>query len=65
MLICGRAPFDGADDEEIIANIRKGSFNHKHKKLVASSPEVQDLVIKLLEVNVNKRLSAAQALKHP
>ena len=65
MLICGRAPFDGADDEEIIANIRKGSFNQKHKKLVASSPEVQDLVIKLLEVNVNKRLSAAQALKHP
>ena len=65
MLICGRAPFDGADDEEIIANIRRGTFNHKHKKLVASSPEVQDLVIKLLEVNVNKRLSAAQALKHP
>ena len=65
MLICGRAPFDGADDDEIIANIRRGSFNHKHKKLVASSPEVQDLVIKLLEVNVNKRLSAAQALKHP
>ena len=65
MLICGRAPFDGADDDEIIANIRKGVFNHKHKKLLASSLDVQDLVKKLLEVNVAKRLSAAEALKHP
>ena len=65
MLICGRAPFDGADDDEIIANIKKGTYNHFHKKLVASSPEVQDLVTKLLEVNVNKRLSAAEALQHP
>ena len=65
MLICGRAPFDGADDDEIIANIKKGTYNHFHKKLAASSPEVQDLVTKLLEVNVNKRLSAAEALQHP
>jgi calcium-dependent protein kinase len=65
MLIVGRAPFDGADDEEIIENIKKGKFNSKHKKLVASSNEVQDLVKKLLEVNVNKRLSAQDALKHP
>lgn len=65
MLICGRAPFDGADDDEIIANIRKGVFNYKHKKLLASSLDVQDLVKKLLEVNVAKRLSAAEALKHP
>ena len=65
MLICGRAPFDGADDDEIIAKIKKGTYNHFHKKLAASSPEVQDLVTKLLEVNVNKRLSAAEALQHP
>ena len=65
MLIVGRAPFDGADDDEIIANIKKGTFNSKHKKLLQSSPEVQDLVKKLLEVKVDKRLSAAQALKHP
>ena len=65
MLIVGRAPFDGADDEEIIENIKKGKFNSKHKKLVASSNEVQDLVKKLLEVNVSKRLSAQEALKHP
>ena len=65
MLIVGKAPFDGQNDEEIIENIEKGEFNSKHKKLLNSSIEVQDLVKKLLEVNVNKRLSSSDALKHP
>lgn len=29
------------------------------------SPELQDLVTKLLEVNVEKRISAEEALQHP
>ena len=65
MLIVGRAPFDGKDDDEIIENISKGEFNSKHRKLVSASNEVQDLVKKLLEVDPVQRLSAAQALKHP
>ena len=65
MLIVGRAPFDGRDDDEIIENISKGEFNSKHRKLVSASNEVQDLVKKLLEVDPVQRLSAAQALKHP
>ena len=65
MLIVGRAPFDGKDDDEIIENISKGEFNSKQRKLVSASNEVQDLVKKLLEVDPVRRLSAAQALKHP
>ena len=65
MLIVGRAPFDGADDDEIIQNIRRGKYNSEHKKLLDSSKEVQDLVKKLLQVDVKKRLSAMEALKHP
>ena len=65
MFLVGRAPFDGDEDDEIIENIRRGTFNSQHRKLLASSLEVQDLVKKLLEVNVDKRLSAAEALKHP
>ena len=64
MLIVGRAPFDGQNDEEILENIEKGEFNSHHKKLLNSSIEVQDLVKKLLEVNVKKRLSSSDALKH-
>ena len=65
MLIVGRAPFDGKDDEEIINNIKKGIYNSQHKKLLSSSPEVQDLVKNLLKVDVKKRFSALEALKHP
>ena len=65
MLIVGRAPFDGKSDDEIIENIEKGEFNSKHIKMLNSSDEVQDLVKKLLEVNVKKRLSPSEALKHP
>ena len=65
MLIVGRAPFDGVDDDEIISNIKKGKYNSNHKKLIESSKEVQDLVKKLLLVDSKKRLSAIDALKHP
>ena len=65
MLIVGRAPFDGKNDNEIIDNIKKGKFNDKHKKLLNASSEVQDLVKNLLKVNVKKRFSASDALKHP
>ena len=65
MLIVGRAPFDGKNDDEIIDNIKKGKFNDKHKKLLNASSEVQDLVKHLLQVNVKKRFSASDALKHP
>ena len=42
MLIVGRAPFDGVNDDEIISNIKKGKYNSNHKKLIESSKEVQD-----------------------
>ena len=63
MLIVGRAPFDGADDDEIIQNIRRGKYNSEHKKLLDSSKEVQDLVKKLLQVDVKKRLKCNGSFK--
>ena len=65
MLIVGRAQLDGQNDEESLEKKKKGEFNSRHKKLINSSIEVQDLVKKLLEVKVSKRLSSAEALKHP
>jgi calcium-dependent protein kinase len=65
MLLVGKAPFDGESDDEIVKKIQIGEFNSEHYKLRASSKEIQDLVRKLLEIDPNIRLSAAEALKHP
>ena len=64
MIIVGKAPFDGENDEEILENIKTGVYNYKHKKLLSTSKECQDLVSKLLEVDTKKRLSAKEALNH-
>ena len=65
MLIVGRAPFDGKNDDEIIESIKIGQYNNKHPKLLSRSKEVQNLVSCLLERKINKRLSALDALNHP
>ena len=65
MLIVGRAPFDGKNDDEIIESIKIGVYNNKHPKLLARSKEVQNLVSCLLERKISKRLSAFEALNHP
>ena len=64
MLITGVPPFDGKNDKEIIHSIQKGKYDKNNKKLLNYSKDVQDLLSKLLEVNVNKRLSSKEALNH-
>ena len=65
MLMCGYLPFDEENDKELFASIKKGRFYFNHVEFKKCSKEVIDLITKLLEVDVNKRLSAAEALKHP
>ena len=65
MTLVGRAPFDGKDDEEIIHKISSVDYNENEPRLVKHSPEVRDLVSKLLEKNIDKRYSAKEALEHP
>ena len=65
MMLVGRAPFDGKDDEEIICKINSADYNRNEPKLMKHSPEVRDLVSKLLEKDTDKRFSAKEALSHP
>ncbi len=65
MSLVGRAPFDGKDDEEIIYKISTANYNSKEPKLLSHSSEVRDLVSKLLQKDIDKRLSAKEALEHP
>ena len=65
MTLVGVAPFDGKTDEDIIKKIKIGKYNKKEERFMKHSEEVKDLVNKLLEKNIDKRLSAKEALCHP
>ena len=64
MTLTGIPPFDGETDDDIIHRIKIGKYSKTNKRFVEHSPEVIDLVNSLLEKNIDKRLSAKQALQH-
>jgi calcium-dependent protein kinase len=65
MTLVGTAPFDGKTDNDIIKKIKIGKYNKNDLRFIEHSEEVKDLVNKLLEKNIDKRLSAKEALNHP
>ena len=65
MTLVGAAPFDGKTDEDIIRRIKIGKYNKNDSRYLEHSDEVKDLVNKLLEKDISKRLSAKEALNHP
>ena len=65
MFIVGHAPFDGRTDKEIMEKIKKGNYLKNEERWISSSKEVKDLIKKILVLEPDKRLTAAEALKHP
>ena len=62
--LTGRVPFDGKTNSEINNKIINTHYNNLDPRLLAHSTEVKDLLDKLLEKDINKRLSAKEALDH-
>lgn len=65
ILLCGSPPFNGQTDEQIFRKVRQGSYSFANKAWSTRSQESMDLINKMLVVDPNKRISAAQALQHP
>jgi calcium-dependent protein kinase len=63
ILLCGSPPFYGKNEKEIFKKIIEGNFTFRHKIWNKISNEAKNLVLKLLQVNPNKRLSAKEALE--
>ena len=63
ILLCGSPPFYGKNEKEIFKKIIEGNFTFRHKIWKKISSEAKNLVLKLLQVNPNKRLSAKEALE--
>ena len=65
MLIAKKAPFEANYRQKIFEKIEEEGYNIHSRKLLDFSFEVRDLLNKLLEKDVEKRLSAEEALNHP
>ena len=63
ILLCGSPPFYGKNEKEIFKKIIEGNFTFRHKIWNKISNEAKNLVLKLLQVNPDKRISAKVALE--
>ena len=65
ILLSGKPPFGGDDDNEVMANISMGECDMECKPFNRMSKNVIDLIKKLLTKDKKKRISAQEALNHP
>ena len=65
MLLSGRCPFGGKDDEQIQANVLRGKYLFKKGAWEGVSNEAKDFINKLLVQDYKKRMTAKEALQHP
>ncbi|PFH35285.1 calcium-dependent protein kinase CDPK5 [Besnoitia besnoiti] len=65
ILLCGYPPFHGKDNQEILKKVQVGeySFDPRHWRRV--SDHAKDLVKRCLTYVPGKRITAAEALRHP
>ena len=64
ILLCGRPPFEGDDEAEIFAKIKKGKFSFDRPEFNNVSSNCKNLIKRLLETNPKKRIKASEALHH-
>ncbi|KAF2071951.1 hypothetical protein CYY_006726 [Polysphondylium violaceum] len=65
ILLCGFPPFYGDTVPEIFEQIMEANYDFPEDYWGQISKEAKDFIQKLLVVDVSKRLSAQDALKHP
>lgn len=64
ILICGFPPFYNEDEQELFKSIRRGEYEFLDEYWGDASDSVKDLISKLLVVNPQKRMTAAQVFEH-
>ena len=65
ILLTGTPPFNGNDENDIMKNVLKGKFSMEGDEWMKISKEAKDLTEKLLTYDIDKRISAEEAWKHP
>ena len=64
-MLTGNFPFVGKTSQKLFENIKTGKYKTTGKEWEAISKEAKDLIGKMLELDVSKRISASECLKSP
>ena len=65
VFMSGYLPFQGDNRNDVFNKISNGQYHFNHPEFKDCSPQVIDLINKLLQTDPKERLSASQALSHP
>lgn len=65
IMLCGKPPFGGKTNKDIINNVLNGSYNMNHEVWSTVSDDSKDLISKLLQRSADMRLTAQEAFDHP
>ncbi|GFR84439.1 calcium/calmodulin-dependent protein kinase type II subunit beta-like [Elysia marginata] len=65
ILLVGYPPFWDEDQHRLYAQIKAGAYDYPSPEWDTVTPEAKNLINSMLNTNPNKRINAAEALKHP
>jgi calcium/calmodulin-dependent protein kinase I len=65
MLAGGRLPFTGNTSTDVLLNVKRGAVDMRAIPRARVSDGARNLLLSLLNIDVDKRLTATQALEHP
>ena len=65
ILLSGVPPFNGQDDDEIMEKVALAKFNFKKAIFSKVSDSAKNLIKRMLTKDVNKRITAEEALQDP
>lgn len=65
IMLSGYLPFTGQSPNQVFAKIIKGKLSFDQPEWNNYSEESQDLIRSMLKVDIDERISAEDALKHP
>lgn len=64
IMLCGKPPFGGKQNKDIINNVLHGTYSMKSDVWKSVSDDAKDLIAKLLQRSADIRLTAQEAFDH-
>ena len=65
ILLCGYPPFNGSNNNETHEAILRGKYCFPREEWQYISSEAVDFIIRMLQIDPSRRMTAVQALNHP